>query len=216
MSRFDTDDGPPRPDSAWNLRSVSTYFRFLIRRWHAMKWAVAAGAALVLILSVTGARSSALQARDKWGQARSVWVATRPIAAGQLIAAGEVEHLNLPAGAIPDDAIADDPTGIRTHDAMTSGEVIRLGRLAPESGSEMAALLPAGTRGITIRIDDGAVVVRGDLVDLVAMVGGRPVATSTVVISAGDGWATFAVPESMVSAVVNELSVGGVVPVLAP
>jgi len=82
--------------------------------------------------------------------------------------------------------------------------------------AKSTALLPIGTRGVTIRVDDGAIFIRGDVVDLVAMIGGRPVASSAVVISADEGWATFAVAESMVSAVVNELSAGGVMPVLVP
>lgn len=173
-------------------------------------------ATIALTLSVTGARSSAVKARDQWGDSLAVWVTIVPLDAGQLISAADVRRRELPLGAIPDDATIVDPTGSRLRDAVAAGEVVRIGRLAPQGAGPMAARLPPATRGITLRVDDGSVLVEGDTVDLIAMAGGRSVATDTRVIASGDGWATFAVADHMVSAVVNELGLGGVMAVLAP
>ncbi len=216
MSPSDLRGDPPRPGLLAVHRSALAWVRVRARRWHVVRWMIAALAASALMLSVTGARSTALKARRQWGDTLAVWVAVGPLDAGQLISPSDVRQRELPIGALPDDPSTADPSGSRLRDAMTSGEVVRIGRLARAGVGTMAARLGPNTRGVTLRIDEGSILAVGDTADLVAMVGGRPVATATRVIATGDGWATFAVAADMVSAVVNELGVGGVTAVLAP
>ncbi len=216
MSRTDPCGDPPRPTLLPVHRSTLAWVQVRVRRWHIIRWMITALAAAALTMSVTGARSAALRARRQWGDTLTVWVAVRPLDAGHLISPSDLQRRELPVGAIPGDSSTADPSGSRLRDAVTTGEVMRIGRLAPEGAGTMAARLRPNTRGVTLRVDEGSVLAEGDTADLIAMMGGRPVATAARVIAAGDGWATFAVADNMVSAVVNELSVGGVMPVLAP
>jgi len=216
MSRFDLPDEPQRPTQPPLHVTILARLQLESRRRHLFRWVLAALATTVLTLSVTNARSSALKARDQWGESTTVWVMTNPLDAGQLISPSDVARRDLPVGAIPDDATVLNPSGSRLRDAVAAGEVVRAGRLAIQGSGPIAARLPPATRGITLRVDNGSVLNEGDNADLIAMIGGRPVATSARVVASGDGWATFAVADYLVSGVVNELSLGGVMAVLAP
>jgi len=136
--------------------------------------------------------------------------------AGRLLTSADIKSVDLPLAALPADASTSNPIGRRLGDAMMRGEIVREGRLANGDTGAVAALLGPLTRGVTIPVDEGSILEVGDRVELLAIVGGQPLAVGAVVIHADGRWATFSVPENRVSAVVNELAVGGVMPVLVP
>ncbi len=210
-----TRSGPPRPDPTPNLRFVLARVRIHARRWHLARWAIALSAAALLAASVQSARSDAADAQREWSDTRFVWVALGRLESGHEIDSSDVERRELPVGAIPVDP-TDDPIGIRLIDSVVAGEVIRSGRLATRGAGEIAARLPPGTRGVTVPVDAGSVLSIGDSADLIALRNGRALAPDVRVVSTDDGWATFAVDNTRISAVVNELTLGGVIAVLHP
>jgi len=217
MSQFLNINDPGRPAPLPARRAISSLVVLAARRFRLVRWAVAGSAVLVLTLSVTNARARANAAESRWADVRTVWVADSDLGAGQLITDSGTHRVELPAAAIPRDAATTSPVGRRLHDDVAEGEILRDGRLADGSTSEAAALLAPRSRGITLRIDDGSGLTVGDRVDLLALVDGRPLAANAVVVATDDrGWATFSVSEARVSAVVSEISVGGVMPVLVP
>jgi len=196
---------------------MSSFLVLAARKWHLVRWGVAGVAVLILVMSVTNARERATAAESRWTDVRTVWVASSDIEAGRLITDSEIRSTELPLAALPLDASISSPAGRRLRDDMAQGEVIRDGRLTEGVTSEAAALLDPHSRGITLQIEDGSVLVVGDRVDLLALIDGRPLAANAVVVATnGGGWAMFSVAESQVSAVVSEITVGGVVPVLVP
>ncbi len=217
MSQFPNVNDPRRPAPPPTRRVISSLVVLAARRYHLIRWAVAGSAVLVLTLSVTNARARATAAESRWADLRTVWVATSDLGAGGLLTDSDTHRVELPMAAIPRDASTTSPIGRRLHDDLAEGEILRDGRLADTSASEAAALLGPRSRGVTLRIDDGGGLVVGDRVDLLALVDGRPLAANAVVVATDDrGWATFSVPEGRVSAVVREISAGGVIPVLVP
>jgi len=217
MSQFPNINDPGRPAPLPTRRAISSLVVLAARRFHLVRWAVAGSAVLILTLSVTNARARANAAESRWADVRTVWVADSDLGAGQLITDPDTHRVELPVAAIPRDASTTSPVGRRLHDDVAEGEILRDGRLADGSTSETAALLAPRNRGITLRIDDGSGLTVGDRVDLLAMIDGRPLAANAVVVATDDrGWATFSVSEARVSAVVSEISVGGVMPVLVP
>jgi len=216
MSRFSQSNGIQRPAPLSAGRAAMAWLIVTTRRWHIIRWGLAVIAALVLAASVTNARGRASAAQERWSNARSVWVASSEIEAGSVISASDVESLQLPVAAIPIDATTDDPTGRRLSDSVTRGEILRDGRLASNGVGPVAALLQPDNRGVTLQIDEGSVLEVGDRVELLALVGGRALADAAEVIAVDGRWATFSVPADRVSAVVNEIAIGGVMPVLVP
>jgi len=216
MSRFSQSNGLQRPAPVPAGRAAWSWLVVAARRWHLARWGLAAIAALVIATSVANARGRASAAERRWSDTRTVWVAASSIEAGQLITTADIESVELPSAALPVDAAAGNPVGRRLGDSMARGEILRDGRLAESDAGPVAALLGPGNRGVTIQVDEGSVLEVGDRVELLALVGGRPLTVDAEVISVDGRWATFSVPEDRVSAVVNEIAVGGVMPVLAP
>lgn len=173
-------------------------------------------ASVVLTISVGNARQSASSAERRWSETQSVWVASADIEAGRPITSDHIAAVELPMAALPDDATTDNPIGRRPNVSMARGEILREGRLAERGVGPVAALLGPTDRGITIQIDEGSVLDVGDRVELLALVGGRTLAVGAEVISVDGRWATFSVAAGQVSGVVNEMAVGGVIPVLVP
>jgi len=216
MSRFSKSGGLQRPAPLSAGRAATARLIVTTRRWHIIRWGLAAVAALVLAASVTNAQARASAAQERWSNAHTVWVASSEIEAGSVISATDIESLQLPAAAIPIDATTDDPTGLRLSDSVTRGEILRDGRVASNDAGPVAALLQPGNRGLTLQINEGSVLEIGDRVELLALVGGRTLADAAEVIAVDGRWATFSVPADQVSAVVIEIAIGGVMPVLVP
>ena len=78
-----------------------------------------------------------------------------------------------------------------------------------------SARLPAGTRGVPVPVDS-VVFSEGDTVDVHAILDGTAVVTAATVVSVSEDEAMLAVPAERVDAVVDALTTGGVILVLAP
>jgi len=197
-------------------------FRLLDRRpW--LYW-VAVGALTVTTAWVASDLvAGARRARDQWGEHRTVLVAARTVAPGELLTDADVERRDLPLVAIPPGAVHSLDAEVTTVGGILPGEVVVEARL---SGAGQTAFVPAGTAAVAVATGVGSPPLEpGDRVQLWATadpfgsVAGlpemaQPVARTGRVLEAGDAQAMIAVDEADLAATTAALARGTVTVVL--
>lgn len=140
----------------------------------AVRRTVVAALALVTAVAVATALAAAGSARDRWGTARRVVVATRDLSPGDVVDGGAVEVRDVPAAVVVPSALAEPPLGSVVRQPILAGEAVAALRLAPDGLTGVAALVPAGQRAVAVPAVPGGMppVTVGDLVDVVAVVAG--------------------------------------------
>jgi Flp pilus assembly protein CpaB len=195
--------------------------RTAVRRAAVLGLAVATGLVVVSLVS------SADAARQRWGRARPVAVATRDLAPGDVVDASMVEVRRLPEAAVAPAALAESPSGSVVRQPVAAGEPLVAERLAPEGLTGVAALVPAGHRAVAIPVGPLAAppLTIGDLVDVLAVVpmpaDGRPpqsadppsfpLVEAAPVVDVGEQSIAVAVPEADAPRVAWVLANGSVV-----
>lgn len=193
--------------------------------------AVVLGLAIVTGLVVISLVSSAEAARQRWGRARAVAVATRDLTPGDVIDASTVEVRRLPDAAVSRGALAEPPIGSVVRQPVVAGEPLVAERLAPQGLTGVAALVPAGHRAVAVPIGPMAAppLAIGDLVDVLAVVPlvaeeqpppsgdapSFPLVEAAAVVDVGEQSITIAVPETDAPRVAWVLTNGSVVLALA-
>jgi Flp pilus assembly protein CpaB len=207
------------------VRARRVLARTVVRR------ALVLGLAIVTGLVVVSLVSSAEAARQRWGRARPVAVATRDLAPGDLVDGSAVEVRRLPEAAVTPGALAAPPSGSVVRQPVAAGEPLVPERLAPQGLTGVAALVPAGHRALAIPIGPLAAppLTIGDLVDVLAVVpalveepprppGNQPsfpLVEAAVVVDAGEESIAVAVPEADAPRVAWVLTNGSIVLALA-
>jgi Flp pilus assembly protein CpaB len=207
------------------VRARRALARTVVRR------AVVLGLAILTGLVVVSLVSSAEAARQRWGRARPVAVATRDLAPGDLVDGSAVEVRRLPEAAVAPQALAEPPSGSMVRQPVAAGEPFVPERLAPQGLTGVAALVPAGHRAVAIPIGPLAAppLTVGDLVDVLAVVPAlveeqprqredQPsfaLVEAAVVVDVGEQSITVAVPEAAAPRVAWVLTNGSVVLALA-
>jgi Flp pilus assembly protein CpaB len=206
------------------VRARRVLARTVVRR------AVVLGLALVTGLVVVSLVSSAEAARQRWGPARRVAVATRDLAPGDMIDASTVEVRRLPEAALTPGALAEAPSGSVVRQPVAAGEPLVAERLAPQGLTGVAAMVPAGYRAVAVPIGPLAAppLTVGDLVDVLAVVPvaaeqphrsgdgpSFPVVEAALVVDVGEQSIAIAVPEADAPRVAWVLTNGSVVLALA-
>ena len=179
----------------------------LLSRSPSVYWVavVAVAVATALVVSHVLGRATAEAAR--YGGPKLVVVATRDIALGDTVVAGDVAVRRLPAGLVPSDAVADpaQAVGRVAVVAVFEEEPVLRRHLAPWGRKGVSALLPPGTRGITVAAGPTAARLgKGDSVDVLATLDPAaasaagteptfPVATAASVIDVREESVTIAV-----------------------
>ena len=172
-----------------------------ITRSPAAFWLGAVSLALCTGLLVAGLVGRAAAEAARFGRLRTVAVATRALEPGRVVAPADIATRRLPAALVPAGA-APSPAGRTVVVRVFPGEVVLRGQLAPWGLRGVAALLPPGTRAVTVPLHDTDPVRRGDIVDVLAsfdpsVSGGRDptfaVAEGALVVAVGDGSVTVAV-----------------------
>lgn len=198
--------------------------RRLLRAVPLVWWLVALGLGLATLTTTAGALRSADAARQRWGAQATVAVVQREVAAGQPVASGDVDLAVVPAGLVPDGALADRAVGRVALVALAPGEILVDRRLAGSGRSGPAALLERGERGVTITALSGErpPLAVGDRVDLLAvpadgspghrLAGGRLV----IDVEPETGAVTVAVTAAVAVTVAEALERGRVVLALSP
>jgi Flp pilus assembly protein CpaB len=207
------------------VRARRALARTVVRR------AVVLGLAIATGLVVISLVSSAEAARQRWGRARPVAVATRDLAPGDVVDGSTVEVRRLPEAAVSPGALAEPPAGSVVRQPVVAGEALVAERLAPQGLTGVAALVPAGHRAVAVPIDPLAVppLTVGDLVDVLAVVPmaaddqpgqsaagpSFPLVEAAVVVDVGEQSISVAVPEPDAPRVAWVLSNGSIVLALA-
>jgi Flp pilus assembly protein CpaB len=205
------------------VRARRALARTVVRR------AVVLGLAILTGLVVVSLVSSAEAARQRWGRARPVAVATRDLVPGDLVDGSAVEVRRLPEAAVAPQALAEPPSGSMVRQPVAAGEPLVPERLAPQGLTGVAALVPAGHRAVAIPIGPLAAppLTVGDHVDVLAVVPALvegqpredqpsfPLVDAAVVVDVGEQSIAVAVPEADAPRVAWVLTNGSVVLALA-
>lgn len=160
------------------------------------------GAALILWLSTV----SAIQdERSRWTSAATVAVLVDAREAGEEVGAEHVELVELPLGALPDDAIVSgEAFGGAASGPLYPGDVLRRRDI-----HENLDVVPSGQRAIAIPVDDNVPLVEpGDRVELIVFAEtGGAFSDDTVEVIAGrvltrnEGSVVVAIPDTSASLV---------------
>jgi Flp pilus assembly protein CpaB len=188
------------------------------------------GLAIVTGLVVIWLVSSAETARQRWGRARPVAIATRDLAPGDVVDGSSVEVRRLPEAAVSPGALAEPPSGSVVRQPVAAGEPLVAERLAPHGLTGVAALVPTGQRAVAIPIGPLAAppLTVGDVVDVLAVVvvaeeqkgptadrPSFPLVEAALVVDVGEQSISVAVPEADAPRVAWVLANGSVVLALA-
>ena len=143
--------------------------RLFVARRPIVYWLLVAGAAALTAAFILHRTAAADRAREQWGDRRPVVVATADLVPGQVLGDGDTRTEAWPAALLPDDALASAPAGAVVAQPIGAGEPVRRRRIGRAGTGPVAALLPTGTRGVTLPVGDAPPPVSpGDRVDLVA------------------------------------------------
>ena len=194
-----------------------------LRRRPRVRLALVAVLALVVAVLVQRTVAGADAVRAAWGPRARVVVATRDLAPGHVVTAGEVREVSLPPAAVPPEALDRVAPGRVVRSLVLEGEVIVRRRLSAAGVDGIAALLPDGTRAVAVPVEAGTAppLEVGQTVDLVAVVAGDGLipqagvlAAAAPVVHVGDHAVTVALDAEVVPRVAAALAAGAVTLVL--
>src|SRR5690606_37325197 len=104
-------------------------------------WMIVAALAWVLAALVSGALDRAEDARERWGRTTQVWVAERPLRAGERLD-GAVREREWPAALVPSAAITEvGPTG-RAATSIDAGSAITTAMVERSGAQRRSVALP--------------------------------------------------------------------------
>lgn len=186
------------------------------RRSPALWWLAAAAVAAYATTRVGAIDDEAEARRAAWGESVPVAVATRAVAAGEVLGPLDVTIEAWPVAVVPAGALDEAPVGRTATAPIVAGEAVVAARVAPEGLSEVAARLPPGWRAVAIPAAAGGFggdlppLAIGDHVDVLASFdtfdvrdgssGGEPagvVAEAALVVDVSDTTVTVGVPASV-------------------
>lgn len=181
-------------------------------------WSLAALVAAGVAAMVYGVAASAAATRAQFGTLVPAVVAARAIEPGEALGPGNTRVRELPAAAVASSTLSRVPAGAVASAAIAEGEPIGALRVGRGGDGPVAALLPDGTRGIAVPVDEAGLPLRtGDRVDVVAAVaagaGGeaRTVASGALVVHVGAKAVVVAVTTAEAAPVAQALADGAVV-----
>ena len=188
--------------------------RLFVARRPIVYWVLVAGAAALTAAFIVDRTAAADGARQRWGDRRPVVVATVDLAPGLVLGDDNTRTEAWPVALLPDDALRSLPAGAVVAEPIGAGEPVRRRRIGRAGAGPVAALLPIGTRGVTVPVGDAPPPVSpGDRVDVVAAglaSDGSLVAADALVVAVDERSVVVAVRAAELPAVAGAL-VGGTV-----
>ena len=193
-----------------------------LHRSPSLYWLAVAAVAVVTALAVSQLVGRARAEAARYGRLRPVVSATRDAPAGRALSGADVEVRRLPAALVPEGALTStaDANGRTVVVALFAGEPVLRRHLAPWGKRGVAALLPPGTRGVTVPGGPAASrLSRGDVVDVLATFDPAaaqgheptfPVATAAVVLDVTEQTVTVAVDPEEAKRVAYAVAKGSV------
>ncbi|HEX4906943.1 MAG TPA: SAF domain-containing protein [Acidimicrobiales bacterium] len=172
-------------------------------------WLAALALTSLTVSAVSRVADAAAVERDRWGERLEVLVATADLEPGDELR-GELR--SVPAALVPAGAVTSPPDGEVVTSWIGAGEIVLAARLAPAGLSPVAALLPAGTRGVAVPIGMAPLPVEvGDRVDVH---GTTRLAADALVVAVSEEAITVAVDAADAARVAYEAPNGTVTLVL--
>ena len=193
-----------------------------LHRFPSLYWLAVAAVAVVTALAVSQLVGRARAEAARYGRLRPVVSATRDAPVGRALSGADIEVRRLPAALVPDGALAStaDADGRTVVVALFAGEPVLRRHLAPWGKRGVAALLPPGTRGVTVPGGPAASrLSRGDVVDVLATFDPAaaqgheptfPVATGATVLDVAEETVTVAVDPEEAKRVAYAVAKGSV------
>jgi Flp pilus assembly protein CpaB len=183
--------------------------------------------AVMLVLGIMSLVNHSLDARTRWGDTRTVFVARDHVDLGDVVNDDDVTVETWPVAVVPDGAVDASPAGRTAVAAIERGEAVVAARLAPDGLRGVAALVPDGWRAIAVPVGPAMVTLSvGDHVDLIAGFdasgsdgGGAPafvIARDALVVAVDEEAVTVAVRDTDAARVAFAVVAGTVVPALRP
>lgn len=103
------------------LMSVLPRLRLLFARRPWLYWLIVGTCAVAVWLSVASAQAEVARERDSWGSTRAVWVASGPVAAGEVVVAAAADY---PTAMVPPSAVSSLPADAVAARTIAAGEVV--------------------------------------------------------------------------------------------
>ena len=176
--------------------------RMVLARRPWLYWLMVAAIATGIAVTVASAMGDVRRQRQAWGQATTVYVATRDVAVGEALAGGVVAR-DVPTAVVPPSAITTMPSDATATQHVAAGEIVVATDIVEASGP--LALVPRGWLAIDIpRTDDVPDTSRplfavGD--SAVVLADGSIVAEHGIVIDVVPGALAVAVPRDVAARV---------------
>lgn len=178
--------------------SILPRLRMLLARRPWLYWLIVGMCAIAVWLSVSSAQAQVTQERDSWGTTRDVWVASGPIAAGEVVDAAVAEY---PSAMVPPSAVSSLAAGAVAARSIADGEVVVATDVA------FAGLVPAEWIVFAVPLDGAPWLVVGDEV---SVFGSGQFWCEGMAAEIGDATVEIAVPQDCASSVSAQLSLGAV------
>jgi hypothetical protein len=193
------------------VRLPVTVRRVLARRpW--IYWAVVASAVIATMATVLERVEQIDAARDAWGEAQQVLVASADVAPGEPLAVitREVPTAIVPQGALAADGSVDHVA--RQH--VLAGEIVTEADVGPADASGPLALVPPGWLAVAIVESPASGAEVGDRVQVAA--DGVVLSAEAVVVGYHDDATLVAVPEEVAPVLPPGAEAGGLALLLQP
>jgi hypothetical protein len=179
------------------VRLQVTIRHFLARHpW--VHWAAVTALAFAAAGAAGAMQRRAVEARDAWGRAAPVVVATTDIAIGEPFT-GAVEVVQRPLAMRPATALATIAAGATARQPVAAGEIVVAGDLLPTGRPHEA--LPSGWVAIAVHDTATEVLAAGDRVSVFA--GGAELTQGAIIVSVLADGALVGVPRSVAAAVAD-------------
>jgi len=116
-------------------------------------WLVVVVLAWLLAALVTSSLDRATEARDRWGRTRLVWVAARPLQAGDPLR-GALHARRWPAGLVPTAVVRRPTTGQRAATPIDAGTVLSDAMVARTRTDRRSVAVPLPDAHLPVEPDD--------------------------------------------------------------
>jgi Flp pilus assembly protein CpaB len=184
-------------------------------------WLATCGLGATTGVVVSRSLALAQAAERRYGRTRPVVAVRHDVEAGHALAGSDVEVVDVPAIYVPPRTLSstDAVVGRLTIVPLFAGEMIVEGQVAGKGAKGLSALLPAGTRAVSVALGrNGLHLRRGDRVDILATfdkddAAAEPtfaVASAATVVDATDDAVTVAVSPGEAARVAYALAKGTV------
>ncbi len=178
--------------------SILPRLRMLFARRPWLYWLIVGMCAIAVWLSVASAQAELTQKREAWGSTRDVWVATGPIAAGEVVRATVDEY---PSAMVPPSAVPSLPANAVAARSIAAGEVIVAVDVA------VTGLVPAEWMVFAVPLDGAPALIRGNQV---TVFGSGQQWCEGMAASITESNVEIAVPQDCASSVSAQLALGAV------